>query len=137
VRQRISELQDLFPRAEFIAHFHDTRGTGIANSLAALELGLHYVDSSLGAIGGQPATGAPKYSAGHTGNTCTEDLVGMLEEIGVATGIDLRQLIATGRRAEEIVGERLRSNLIYAGPVIHTESSPNKEPGKEAARATL
>ena len=133
VRERISELQALFPQAEFIAHFHDTRGTGIANSLAALELGLRYVDSSIGAIGGQPATGAPKYSAGHTGNTCTEDLVGMLHEMGVETGIDLNKLIATGRRAEEVIGQRLRSNLIYVGPVIHTESSPNKAPGQHVS----
>jgi hydroxymethylglutaryl-CoA lyase len=129
VRERISELQQLFPQADFIAHFHDTRGTGIANTLAALELGLRYADSSLGAIGGQPATGAAKYSAGHTGNTCTEDLVGMLQEMGVETGIDLQKLIATGLRAEEIIGQRLRSNLIYAGPVIHGESNVNKAPG--------
>ncbi len=129
VRQRISELQALFPFAEFIAHFHDTRGTGIANSLAALELGLKYVDASIGAIGGQPATGAAKYSTGNTGNTCTEDLVGMLEEMGARTGIDLQKLITAGLRAEEIVGSRLRSNLIYAGKVIHGESSANKAPG--------
>ncbi|MGZ3693314.1 MAG: hydroxymethylglutaryl-CoA lyase [Bdellovibrionota bacterium] len=129
VRERIGELQELFPKAEFIAHFHDTRGTGIVNSLAALELGLKYVDSSIGAIGGQPATGAPKYSTGNTGNTCTEDLVGMLHEMGVKTGIDLNQLIASGRRAEEIVGHRLRSNIVYAGPVIHGASSANKAPG--------
>lgn len=129
VRERIGELQELFPQAEFIAHFHDTRGTGIVNSLAAIEMGVRYVDSSIGAIGGQPATGAPKYSTGNTGNTCTEDLVGMLHEMGIRTGIDLPQLIATGQRAEEIVGQRLRSNLIYAGPVIHGESRADKAPG--------
>lgn len=129
VRQRIGELQSLFPQAEFIAHFHDTRGTGVVNTIAALELGIRYVDSSIGAIGGQPATGAPKYSAGHTGNTCTEDLVGVLHEMGYTTGIDLNQLITAGQRAEEIVGQRLRSNLIYSGPVIHEESTANKAPG--------
>lgn len=130
VRERIGELISLFPKADFIAHFHDTRGTGIANSLAALELGVRYVDGSMGAIGGQPATGAAKYSAGNTGNTCTEDLVGMLHEMGVETGVDLRKLIQTGRRAEEIVGQRLRSNIIYAGPVIHGESTADKEAGR-------
>lgn len=129
VRERIGELQALFPQAEFIAHFHDTRGTGIVNSLAAIEMGVRFVDSSIGAIGGQPATGAPKYSTGNTGNTCTEDLVGMLHEMGIRTGIDLPKLIATGQRAEEIVGQRLRSNLIYAGPVIHGESRADKAPG--------
>ncbi|MGZ3652487.1 MAG: hydroxymethylglutaryl-CoA lyase [Bdellovibrionota bacterium] len=132
VRRRIGELRALFPAAEFIAHFHDTRGTGIANSLAALELGLKYVDGSIGAIGGQPATGAPKYSTGNTGNTCTEDLLGMLEEMGARTGVDLSKLIAAGQRAEEIVGHRLRSNLIYAGTVIHGESRADKAPGHGA-----
>lgn len=129
VRERIGELRSLFPQAEFIAHFHDTRGTGIVNSLAALELGLRYVDGSIGAIGGQPATGAPKYSTGNTGNTCTEDLVGMLHEMGVSTGVDIQQLIQAGLRAEEIVGQRLRSNLVYAGPVIHGASRADKAPG--------
>jgi hydroxymethylglutaryl-CoA lyase len=135
VRERIGELQGLFPSAEFIAHFHDTRGSGIANTLAALELGLRYVDSSIGAIGGQPATGASKYSAGNTGNTCSEDLIAMLHEMGVETGIDLDALIDAGRRAEEIVGMRLRSNVVLAGPVIHGESSPHKEEG-QAPRVT-
>jgi hydroxymethylglutaryl-CoA lyase len=136
VRERISELMSLFPAAEFIAHFHDTRGTGIVNSIAMLELGVRYVDCSIGAIGGQPATGAAKYSAGYTGNTCSEDLMGVLGEIGVATGIDLMQLIEAGRRAEEVLGQRLRSNIIRSGPVIHVESSPQKEPGAAVARAS-
>lgn len=129
VRERVGELLALFPRVPFIAHFHDTRGTGIVNSVAALELGLRYVDTSLGAIGGQPATGAAKYSAGYTGNTCTEDLVALLEEMGVDTGVDLEQMIAAGRRAEEILDQRLRSNVARSGPVIHAPSSAEKEPG--------
>jgi hydroxymethylglutaryl-CoA lyase len=132
VRERIAELRSAFPRAELIAHFHDTRGTGIVNSVAAIEMGVRYVDGSLGAIGGQPATGAAKYSAGFTGNTCTEDLVALLEEMGVATGIDVERMIAAGRRAEEILGQRLRSNVIRSGPVVHGESSPEKEPGAPA-----
>jgi hydroxymethylglutaryl-CoA lyase len=135
VRERIGELQAQFPGAAFIAHFHDTRGTGIANTLAALELDLRYVDSSIGAIGGQPATGAAKYSPGNTGNTCSEDLMAMLHEMGVETGVDLDALIETGRRAEEIVGMRLRSNVVLAGPVIHGESSPHKAAGAPPARA--
>ncbi len=132
VRERVGELMALFPGAEFIAHFHDTRGSGVANSLAMLELGVRYVDCSIGAIGGQPATGAAKYSAGFTGNTCSEDLIAMLAEMGLRTGIDVEQLIDAGRRAEEILGQRLRSNVIHSGPVIHGESSPNKEPGRAA-----
>jgi hydroxymethylglutaryl-CoA lyase len=129
VRERIGELQAMFPKAEFIAHFHDTRGTGVLNSIAALELGLSYVDCSIGAIGGQPATGANKYSLGHTGNTCSEDLVGVLHEMGIKTGIELETFIDTGKRAEKVVGERLRSNIIVSGPVLHVESTPDKGPG--------
>ena len=132
VRERIAALQAEFPRAEWIAHFHDTRGTGIVNSIAALEMGVRYVDSSLGAIGGQPATGKAKYSAGFTGNACTEDLVALLEEMGVRTGVDVPRMLEAGRRGEEVLGQRLRSNVIRSGPVIHTESSPEKEPGVAA-----
>jgi len=138
VRERVGELMVRFPKAEFIAHFHDTRGTGVVNSLAMLELGVRYVDCSLGAIGGQPATGAAKYSAGFTGNTCSEDLIAMLDEMGLKTGIDLEQLIDAGRRAEDILGQRLRSNVIRSGPVIHGESAAEKEQGvaiSVAARA--
>ena len=135
VRRRLAELRADFPRAEFIAHFHDTRGTGVVNSIAALEEGVRYVDTSLGAIGGQPATGAAKYSAGFTGNACTEDLVALLEEMGVRTGVDLQAMIDAGARAEEVLGQRLRSNVVRAGPVIHTESSPAKEPGAAARPA--
>jgi hydroxymethylglutaryl-CoA lyase len=132
VRQRIGQLRADFPRAEFIAHFHDTRGTGVVNSIAALEEGLRHVDSSLGAIGGQPATGAAKYSAGFTGNTCTEDLVALLEEMGVRTGIQVERMLDAGRRAEEVLGQRLRSNVIRSGPVLHGESTPEKEAGAVA-----
>ena len=129
VRQRMSELFADFPKAEFIAHFHDTLGTGIVNSIAMIEMGVRYVDTSLGAIGGQPATGAAKYSAGFTGNTCTEDLVALLEEMGVRTGVHLESMLEAGRRAEEVLDQRLRSNVIRSGPVIHAPSSPNKEAG--------
>jgi len=119
VRERIGTLLDLFPGVELIAHFHDTRGNGIVNSVAALELGLNYVDTSLGAIGGQPATKANKYQHGFTGNTCSEDLVCLLEEMGVSTGIDVMKMIENGRRAEEVIGYRLRANVIRSGPVNH------------------
>ena len=119
VRQRLGELISEFPDTEFIAHFHDTRGNGIVNSIAALELGLNYVDTSLGAIGGQPATGANKYQFGFTGNTCSEDLICLLDEMGVNTGIDINSMIENGKRAEEIIGQPLRANVIRSGPVNH------------------
>ncbi len=119
VRRRIGELLSLFPEGQFIAHFHDTRGNGVVNSFAALELGLRYVDTSLGAIGGQPATGANKYQFGFTGNTCSEDLVGLLDEMGVQTGIDIDKYIDAGKQAEEVIGQRLRANIIRSGRVNH------------------
>jgi hydroxymethylglutaryl-CoA lyase len=136
VRSRVGQLRADFPKAEFIAHFHDTRGTGVVNSVAMLELGVRYVDTSLGAIGGQPATGASKYSAGFTGNTCSEDLVALLEEMGVHTGVDIEQMIHAGRRAEEILDQRLRSNVVRSGRVLHTPSSPHKEAGKSVPPTT-
>jgi len=119
VRERIGMLLDEFPNTEFIAHFHDTRGNGIVNSIAAIELGLNYVDTSLGAIGGQPATGANKYQFGFTGNTCSEDLICLLEEMGVSTGIDTNAMLENGKRGEEIIGQQLRANVIRSGPVNH------------------
>ncbi|NOY26759.1 MAG: hydroxymethylglutaryl-CoA lyase, partial [Oligoflexia bacterium] len=101
-----------FTTDEMVVHFHDTRGWGVANSLVALGHGLRFFDSSIGAIGGQPSTGAATYHRGHTGNTCTEDLVGMFEEMGVSTGIDLPTLLQAGRTAEQILGHRLRSNYL-------------------------
>ena len=112
-------MLSLFPEGQFIAHFHDTRGNGVVNSFAALELGLRYVDTSLGAIGGQPATGANKYQFGFTGNTCSEDLVGLLDEMGVQTGIDIDKYIDAGKQAEEVIGQRLRANIIRSGRVNH------------------
>lgn len=108
-----------FKTDEIIAHFHDTRGTGIANNVAALQAGLVYFDASLGAIGGQPATGAELYHYGFSGNTCTEDLVCMFEEMGVDTGIDVDELIKVGLEVENILGRNLRSNVIRCGPVKH------------------
>ncbi len=121
VRERVGELQTRFPGAEFIAHFHDTRGNGVVNSFTALELGLRYVDTSLGAIGGQPrpSTAANLYQDGFTGNTCTEDFVALLDEMGIETGIDVDRMIQNGLRAEEIIGERLRSGVIHSGRVNH------------------
>lgn len=123
-----------FSTSEVVVHFHDTRGWGVANSLVALGYGFRYFDSSLGAIGGQPKTGAATYHHGHTGNTCTEDLVGMFEEMGVQTGIDLDRMLQLGARAEEILGRRLRSNYLLAGPVPHRGIIYDKREGIIGAR---
>ncbi|MFH1058391.1 MAG: hydroxymethylglutaryl-CoA lyase [Pseudomonadota bacterium] len=124
VRQVYQEARARFPEVEFIAHFHDTRGMGIANSLAALQEGVRYHDSSLGGIGGQPATNRPKYHYGLTGNTCTEDLLVMLNEIGVASGVDLNDAIQLSRRAEEVCGRELLGHTTRSGPVRHRHPAP-------------
>jgi hydroxymethylglutaryl-CoA lyase len=96
---------------ELTAHFHNTRGQGLANVLAALEQGIDSFESSFGELGGCPVP------PGSTGNISTEDLVSMLEEMGVATGVDLAKLIAASRTAQEVLGRPLGAHVLKAGPV--------------------
>jgi hydroxymethylglutaryl-CoA lyase len=96
---------------ELTAHFHNTRGQGLANVLAALEAGVESFESSFGELGGCPVP------AGATGNIASEDLVSMLHEMGVETGIDLDALLACARRVQEILGRPLGSHTLVAGPV--------------------
>jgi hydroxymethylglutaryl-CoA lyase len=119
VKEMFGELIARYPDVKYIAHFHDTRGTGVANCVAAYESGVRYFDSALGGIGGQPAGYGEKYHLGFSGNVCTEDLVCMFEEMGISTGIDQDRVIELGLRAEEILGERQRSNVIRCGKVKH------------------
>ena len=97
--------------AELTAHFHNTRGQGLANALAALESGVRSFESSFGELGGCPV---PK---GATGNVASEDLVSMLHEMGHDTGVDLERLLSCAREAQEILGRPLGSHLLTAGPV--------------------
>ncbi|HWD85878.1 MAG TPA: hydroxymethylglutaryl-CoA lyase, partial [Solirubrobacteraceae bacterium] len=99
------------PEVELTAHFHNTRGQGLANVLAAVEAGVESFESSFGELGGCPVP------AGATGNIATEDLVSMLEEMGIATGIDLPRLLDASRAAQEALGRPLGSHLLTAGPV--------------------
>ncbi|HEX3452247.1 MAG TPA: hydroxymethylglutaryl-CoA lyase [Solirubrobacteraceae bacterium] len=96
---------------ELTAHFHNTRGQGLANVVAALESGVDSFESSFGELGGCPVP------PGATGNIATEDLVSMLHEMGIETGVDLPALIACARRAQEILGRPLGSHTLVAGPV--------------------
>jgi len=96
---------------ELTAHFHNTRGQGLANVLAALEAGVDSFESSFGELGGCPVP------PGATGNISTEDLVSMLHEMGVETGVDLERLIAASTAAQEILGRPLGAHLLTAGPV--------------------
>ncbi len=104
-----------FPRVELVAHFHDTRGTGIANTWAAVQAGATCVDASLGGIGGEPAT-VEQNHAGETGNTCTEDLVVLLERAGVRTGLDVDALLDAGRLASDVLKAPTRSQVQHTGP---------------------
>ena len=96
---------------ELTAHFHNTRGQGLANVLAALEAGVESFESSFGELGGCPVP------PGATGNIATEDLVSMLHEMGIETGIALDRLIAAARAAQEVLGRPLGSHVLTAGPV--------------------
>jgi hydroxymethylglutaryl-CoA lyase len=97
--------------AQLTAHFHNTRGQGLANVLAALEEGVDSFESSFGELGGCPVP------AGATGNIATEDLVSMLHEMGIETGIDLPALLACARRVQKLLGRPLGSHTLVAGPV--------------------
>ena len=96
---------------ELTAHFHNTRGQGLANVLAALEQGVSSFESSFGELGGSPLT------PGATGNISTEDLVSMLHEMGVETGVDLERLLGASRAAEELLGRPLGAHVLRAGPI--------------------
>ena len=97
--------------AELTAHFHNTRGQGLANAVAALRAGVRSFESSFGELGGCPVP------AGATGNIASEDLVSMLHEMGYETGIDLEKLIACAREAQRVLGRPLGSHVLTAGPV--------------------
>lgn len=99
------------PGVEVTAHFHNTRGQGLANAYAALEAGCTSFESSFGELGGCPV---PK---GSTGNIATEDLVSMFHEMGVDTGLDLRAVIDAAREAQRVLGRTLTSHSLVAGPI--------------------
>jgi len=111
VRNFFLIARDSLPEVELTAHFHNTRGQGLANVLAALEVGVDSFESSFGELGGCPVP------AGATGNIATEDLVSMLHEMGIATGIDLAALVDTSRGVQAVLGRRLGSHVLSAGPV--------------------
>ena len=110
VREVIETLRACLPELELNMHFHDTRGTGLANVLAALEMGIDYFDASIGGMGGSP------YAAGATGNITTEDLVHMLIDMEIETGVDLARLMDSARLAQDLVQGELPSKLLKAGP---------------------
>jgi hydroxymethylglutaryl-CoA lyase len=111
VREFFERAGERLPGAELTAHFHNTRGQGLANVLAALEAGVSSFESSFGELGGCPV---PK---GATGNIATEDLVSMLHEMGIETGIDLERLLGCARAVQEVLGRPLSGHLLTAGQI--------------------
>ena len=112
------QVGELFPAARerlpgvgLTAHFHNTRGQGLANVYAALEAGVESFESSFGELGGCPVP------PGSTGNISTEDLISMLHEMGVETGVDLGRLIEASRAAQDVLGRSLGAHVLAAGPV--------------------
>jgi hydroxymethylglutaryl-CoA lyase len=103
--------RERLPKVELTAHFHNTRGQGLANVLAALEAGIDSFESAFGELGGCPVP------PGSTGNISTEDLVSMLHEMGIETGIDLARLVEASRAAQEVLGRPLGAHVLRAGPV--------------------
>jgi hydroxymethylglutaryl-CoA lyase len=120
-----AQVREFFPSAraalgdevELTAHFHNTRGQGLANVLAALDAGVTSFESSFGELGGCPV---PR---GATGNIATEDLVSMLHEMGVETGVSLERLLDAARAAQEVLGRPLGSHVLTAGPVVWNSPS--------------
>ncbi len=111
VREFFASAFEALPAVELTAHFHNTRGQGLANVLAALEAGVASFESSFGELGGCPVP------PGATGNIATEDLVSMLHEMGIETGIELPVLVAASRAAQAVLGRPLGSHVLTAGPV--------------------
>jgi hydroxymethylglutaryl-CoA lyase len=103
--------QERLDGVELTAHFHNTRGQGLANVIAALEQGVESFESAFGELGGCPVP------PGSTGNIATEDLVSMLHEMGSETGVDLPKLIEASRAVQELLGRPLGAHVLRAGPV--------------------
>jgi hydroxymethylglutaryl-CoA lyase len=118
VRDFFGRATEALPGVELTAHFHNTRGQGLANVVAALDAGCRSFESSFGELGGCPVP------AGATGNIASEDLVSMLHEMGFETGIDLEKLLLAAREAQQVLGRPLGSHTIVAGPVDHHPRKP-------------
>jgi len=116
VSELVRVLRRALPGTPLRMHFHDTRGTALANVLAALEAGVDSFDGSVGGLGGCP------YAPGAAGNVATEDVVYMLREMGIDTGVDLATLIDTARWVEELVGRRLPGRVKDVGALPLTNT---------------
>jgi hydroxymethylglutaryl-CoA lyase len=113
VKRVVDAVRGAFPELALGLHLHDTRGMGIANAYAGLEMGVAHFDGSVAGLGGCPFAG----HAGAAGNVCTEDLVFLCDEMGIQTGVNLERLIECARLAEAIVGHPLPGSVMRGGPL--------------------
>jgi hydroxymethylglutaryl-CoA lyase len=111
IKRVVGAVRERFPELELGLHLHDTRGMGIANAYAGIEMGITRFDAAVAGLGGCPFAG----HAAAAGNVCTEDLVFMCDEMGIETGIDLDALIECARLAEDIVGHPLPGSVMKGG----------------------
>jgi hydroxymethylglutaryl-CoA lyase len=111
VKRAVGALQDKYPDLNYSLHLHDTRGMGIANAYAGLEMGVAHFDACVAGLGGCPFAG----HKGAAGNVCTEDLAFMCAEMGIETGLDLDKLIECARLAEDVVGHPLPGSVMVGG----------------------
>lgn len=118
VRAVVTAVRERHPDVPLLLHFHNTRGTALANLLVALELGITEFDASVGGLGGCP------YAPGATGNVATEEVVHMLHDMGIDTGIDLDALLDAAVLAERIVSRTLSSGVLRAGPRTRLVPAP-------------
>lgn len=113
VRDLFARVREEVPQVIPVAHFHDTRGAGLANCVAAYDAGCRWFDSAMGGVGGHPAQ--VTYGGGETGNVITEDLVNLFEEMGVSTGLDLDRVTEASRLCETLLARELRSKIARSG----------------------
>lgn len=123
VQRVVGSVRERWPDLALTLHLHDTRGTAMANALAGLQLGINSFDSSCGGLGGCPFAGHKSAA----GNICTEDLVFLCEEMGIATGIDLDALIECARMAETIVGHPLPGKVMHGGSLTRYRSKTSQK----------
>jgi hydroxymethylglutaryl-CoA lyase len=122
VQQLFEQANRRWPNLRFTAHFHNTRGMGLANALAALDAGVDRFDASLGGLGGCP------YAPGATGNVCTEDLVHMLQAMGYDTGVDLNALLLVSADLPSLVEHDIPGQVLKSGPSTRRYPMPRPSP---------
>ncbi len=120
VQRLLGAIRDRWPDLRLTLHFHDTRGLGIANVLAALGMGIDTLDASVGGLGGCPFAG----HKGAAGNVATEEVVFLCHEMGIETGVDLDRMLGCAALAEEIVAHPLASKLLHGGNLAKYRQQP-------------